>query len=151
MLVSADVGDLGQEVRRLFEELNRRRPDRRPLVSGECMPLQDVFETEQTIEIVIDVPGVSAETCRVLIKSGVVLVVGEKERPEPTHGPASFHLVERDFGRFARAVRVHAAIDAARARARLRDGELRIILPKVTERRGREILVAIDAEPAPPV
>jgi HSP20 family protein len=151
MLVSADVGDLGQEVRRLFEELNRRRPDRRPLVSGECMPLQDVFETEQTIEIVIDVPGVSAETFRVLIKSGVVLVVGEKERPEPTHGPASFHLVERDFGRFARAVRVHAAIDAARARARLRDGELRIILPKVTERRGREILVAIDAEPAPPV
>jgi HSP20 family protein len=151
MLVSTDVGDLGQEVRRLFEELNRRRPDRRPLVSGECMPLQDVFETEQSIEIVIDLPGVSADGCRVLIKSGVVLVVGEKERPEAAHGPASFHLVERDFGRFARAVRVHAAVDAARARARLKDGELRIILPKLPERRGRELLVSIETEPAPPV
>jgi HSP20 family protein len=151
MLVSTDVGDLGQEVRRLFEELNRRRPDRRPLVSGECMPLQDVFETERTIEIVLDVPGVTSECCRVMIKSGVVLVVGEKERPEPTHGPASFHLVERDFGRFARAVRVHAAVDAAKARARLKDGELRIILPKITERRGREVLVSIDTDPAPPV
>jgi HSP20 family protein len=151
MLVSADVGDLGQEVHKLFDELNRRRPDRRPLVSGECMPLQDVFETEQTIEIVIDVPGVTADGCRVMIKSGVVLVVGEKERPEPVHGPASFHLVERDFGRFARAVRVHAAVDAARARARLKDGELRIILPKLAERRGREILVSIDVGPAPPV
>jgi HSP20 family protein len=152
MLVSTDVGDLGQEVRRLFEDLARRRPDRRHMVSGECMPLLDVFETERTIEIVLDVPGVTVEGCRIMIKSGVVLVVGEKERPEPSRGPASFHLVERDFGRFARAVRVHAAVDAAKARARLREGELRIILPKIAEQRGREILVAIDTETseAPP-
>src|SRR5688572_13601941 len=100
MLVSTDVGDLGQEVRRLFEDLARRRPDRRHMVSGECMPLLDVLETERTIEIVLDVPGVTVEGCRIMIKSGVVLVVGEKERPEPARGPASFHLVERDFGRF---------------------------------------------------
>ena len=38
-----------------------------------------------------------------------MLIVGEKERPDLTkRGPASFHLVERDFGRFARAVRVNA-------------------------------------------
>jgi HSP20 family protein len=148
MLISMDVGDLGQEVRRLFEELSRRRPERRHMVSGECMPLQDVFETERTIEIVLDLPGVTVESCRVLIKSGVVLVVGEKERPEPAHGPASFHLVERDFGRFARAVRVHAAVDATKAHARLRDGELRIILPKMQDRRGREILVAIETDAA---
>jgi HSP20 family protein len=152
MLVSTDVGDLGQEVRRLFEDLARRRPHRRHMVSGECMPLLDVFETERTIEIVLDVPGVTVEGCRIMIKSGVVLVVGEKERPEPSRGPASFHLVERDFGRFARAVRVHAAVDAAKARARLREGELRIILPKIAEQRGREILVTIDTETseAPP-
>ncbi len=115
-------------------------------MSGECLPLQDVYETERTIEIVLDVPGVPAETVRVLIKAGVVLVVGEKDRPEPTHGPASFHLVERDFGRFARAVRVHAAIDASKTRARLKDGELRIVLPKVTERRGREIIITIETD-----
>jgi HSP20 family protein len=146
MLISMDVGDLGQEVRRLFEELGRRRPERRHLISGECMPLQDVFETERTIEIVLDLPGVTIDSCRVLIKAGVVLVVGEKERPEPAHGPASFHLVERDFGRFARAVRIHAAVDAAKARARLKDGELRIVLPKMTERRGRDIAVTIETD-----
>ena len=144
MLVSTDVGDMGQEVRRLFEDLVKRRADRRHMVSGECLPLLDVYETDRSIEIVLDVPGVPVEGCRIMIKSGVVLVVGEKERPEPSRGPASFHLVERDFGRFARAVRVHAAIDASKARARLREGELRIILPKVAERRGREVLVSID-------
>ena len=151
MLVSTDVGDLGQEVRRLFEDLARRRPERRQMVSGECQPLQDVFETDRTIEIVLDVPGVPVEGCRIMIKSGVVLVVGEKERPEPPGGPASFHLVERDFGRFARAVRVHTAIDAAKVRARLKDGELRIILPKLPDRRGREFVVAIESGTAPPV
>lgn len=149
MLVSTDVGNLGNEVRRLFEDLARRQPDRRPMVSGECLPLQDVYETERTIELVLDVPGVAPDGCRILIKAGVVLVVGEKERPEPYGGPASFHLVERDFGRFARAVRVHAAIDAANARARMKDGELRIILPKQQERRGREILVSIESDAAP--
>ena len=146
LLVSADVGDLGQEVRRLFEDLARRRPDRRHMVSGECLPLQDVFETDRTIEIVLDVPGVTLEGCRVMVKNGVVLIVGEKERPEPAHGPASFHLVERDFGRFARAIRIHAAVDASKTRARLKDGELRIILPKVQERRGREIMVMVDTD-----
>ena len=151
LLISTDVGDLGQEVRRLFDDLSRRRPDRRHMVSGECMPLLDVFETERTIEIVLDVPGLAADGMRILIKSGVVLVVGEKERPEPTlRTPASFHLVERDFGRFARAIRIHAAIDASNAKARLKDGELRVILTKLTERRGREILVPINSEPPTP-
>ena len=144
LLVSTDVGDLSHEVRRLFEDLARNRPDRRPIVSGECLPLQDVYETDRTIEIVLDLPGVTLDGCRVMIKAGVVLVVGEKERPNITRGPASYHLVERDFGRFARAVRVHAAIDASNTRARIKDGELRIVLPKQQERRGRELLVAID-------
>jgi HSP20 family protein len=145
MLVSTDVGDLDHEVRRLFEDLARRRPNRRRMASGECLPLLDVFETDRTIEIVLDVPGVDAGGIRILIKSGVVVVVGEKERPEPEGGPGSFHLVERDFGRFARAIRVNVPIDAARAHARLRDGELRIVLPKLQERRGQEFLVSIDS------
>jgi HSP20 family protein len=151
LLISTDVGDLGQEVRRLFDDLSRRRPDRRHVVSGECMPLLDAFETDRTIEIVLDVPGLTADSVRILIKSGVVLIVGEKERPEPAQrAPASFHLVERDFGRFARAVRIHAAFDGSNARARIKDGELRVILSKVQERRGREILVAVESDPAPP-
>jgi HSP20 family protein len=145
MLVSTDVGDLGHEVRRLFEDLAKRRPERRHVVSGECLPLLDVLETDKHIEIVLDVPGVVADGLRIMIKAGVVVIVGEKERPEPTlKGPASFHLVERDFGRFARAIRVHAAFDASQAHARLRDGELRLTLPKIQERRGKEFIIPID-------
>lgn len=145
-----DPADLAQDVHRLFEDLVRRRPDRRHVVSGECMPVVDVFETERTVEIVLDLPGVAADALRVLIKSGVVLIVGEKERPVLSKNmPASFHLVERDFGRFARAVRIACAVDAGQARARLAQGELRVVLPRREERRSQGTLIPIDTATAP--
>lgn len=140
---STDAPDLTHDVRRLFEEL-ARRPERRGPVTGECSPVLDVLETEQALEILVDVPGMSPDSLRVLIKNGIVLVVGEKERAEPPRTPTSYHLVERDFGRFARAVRMHVAVNASDARARLSHGELRIVLPKIAERRGLEIRVPIE-------
>jgi len=142
--------DLSQDVQRLLEDVARRRPDRRHVVAGECMPVVDVFETDKTVEIVLDLPGVSPDAVRILFKSGVLLIVGEKERPDLTkRGPASFHLVERDFGRFARAVRINAAIDGAQARARMANGELRVVLPRITDRRGAGMLVPIESSTAP--
>jgi len=141
-----DSADLSQDVVRLFEDLARRRPDRRHVVAGECMPVIDVFETDRTVEIVLDLPGVAADALRILVKSGVVLIVGEKERPVLSKNtPASFHLVERDFGRFARAVRIAGAVDAGQVRARLFQGELHVVLPRRDERRGQGTLVPIDS------
>lgn len=145
-----DAQALAEDVGRLFEELATGRPDQRPLVAGECAPLLDVLETDRAIEVVLDVPGISADSLRVLVKQGIVLVVGEKARSEPAlRRPASFHLVERDFGRFARAVRVHVAVDASQAAAHLAQGELRIVLPKIGERRGQGIPVPVIATATP--
>jgi HSP20 family protein len=145
--ISSDVGDVSADVRRLFEELARQRPERRHQITGECLPLLDVFETHEAINLLLDVPGVSAANMRVLVKAGVVIIAGEKDRPDQSaRGSASYHLVERDFGRFARAVRVHVAIDAAGASATLRDGELRVRLPKIEERRGRGIMVPVSTD-----
>lgn len=142
--------DLSADVHRLLEGLARGRADRRHVVAGECMPVVDVFETETTVEIVVDLPGVAADAIRILFKSGVLLIVGEKDRPDLSkRGPASFHLVERDFGRFARAVRINAAIDGAQARARLANGELRVVLPRIPERRGSGLLVPIESASTP--
>ncbi len=142
--ISTDVGDVSADVRRLFEELARQRPERRHQITGECLPLLDVFETHDALDLLLDLPGVAPSNIRVLVKGGVVIIAGEKDRPDQSaRGSASFHLVERDFGRFARAVRIHVAIDAARASASLSNGELRVRLPKIEERRGRGLLVPV--------
>ena len=142
--------DLAQDVQRLLDDLAKGRPDRRHVVTGECMPVVDVFETDKTVKIVLDLPGVAPDAVRVLIKAGVLLVVGEKERPDLSkRGPASFHLVERDFGRFARAVRINTAIDGSQAKARLVNGELRVVVPRIVDRRGGGLLVPIETATTP--
>jgi len=141
-LSADDPRELAEDVRRLFDELERSRDE---TCRGECTPALDVVETADAFEIIVDLPGVAADSVRVLLKTGTVVVVGEKD-PPPSRADARFHMVERSFGRFARAVRLTGAVDAAGTRARLSDGELRIVMPKVTERRGREIRVEIETD-----
>ena len=83
----------------------------------------------------------------IVVAQNTVLVTGDKRPPACEHcGEAAFHVAERVFGRFTRAVKLSGAFDVAAAGARLRDGELRVRLPRIDERRGREhrIPVRID-------
>jgi HSP20 family protein len=136
LLPSTETADLADDIRELFDELSRTLERAQRVYSGECHPALDVFETDEAIEVCVDVAGVPAAALRVLFRTGVLLVVGEKA-PAPTTAEQTFHLVERTFGRFARAVRVTGAFDVEKCRATLREGELLIVLPKIDDRRGR--------------
>jgi HSP20 family protein len=94
--------------------------------------------------VAVDLPGVDSAAVRVLMKGDALLIAGEKT-PRRGRVESSFHLVERGFGRFARSVRLGRACDPANARARLVDGELRISIPKMAERRGRTIKIEVQA------
>ena len=135
--------DLGEEARRLFDLLEREHAAG---MAGECVPPLDVIETDTTVEIVVDLPGVPAEDVQVVFGKGVIVIGGRKLPPGCEHGDAAFHLAERAFGGFARAVRLTGAFDAGRATATLAAGELRIVLPRIEERRGRELRIPVTAQ-----
>lgn len=140
VVLPSEVGEFADEIRRVFLELGRTfGPDS---LAGECAPPIDVFETDEAVEMTVDLPGVDLAAVHVLAKGDAVLVVGEKAARRGG-ADSSFHLVERGFGRFARLVRLGRACDASDARATLRNGELRITIPKIAERRGRTISVPI--------
>jgi HSP20 family protein len=146
ILLSSEVRDLTDEVSRLFEDLDRTLGASRRTPVGHCTPVLDVQDTPDALEVVVDLPGVTREGVRVLIKNATLIVAGEKPWPYPDgRGDATFHLVERSFGRFARAVTLDGAVDAGRARAVLGGGELRVSVPKLDERRGKDILVPVAA------
>jgi len=145
LLPSAEVGDLAEDVREIFDELaTTLRADQRAY-SGECHPALDVFETDAAVEIVMDVSGLSADALRVVFRAGVVLIAGEKA-PPVAREPQTFHLVEREFGRFARAVRVSGAFDVHAGQATMRDGELTVVVPKRPDRRGRSHRIEIRSD-----
>jgi HSP20 family protein len=138
--IPSELGDFSEEVRRVFLELGRAFGSES--LAGECMPAVDVYETDDTLEIAVDLPGVDPAALRILGKGDSVLVAGEKVARR-VRGESSFHLVERGYGRFARVVRLARACDTARARATISAGELRISVPKITDRRGRAIPITV--------
>jgi HSP20 family protein len=136
-LIPADeASELADDIRELFEDLARSLDRGLRAYSGKCHPSLDVLETDSSVEVTVDVAGVPTAAIRVLYRAGVLLIAGEKAptRPAPDQ---TFHLLEREFGRFARAVRLEGAFDVPTAHAALRDGELIIVLPKRDERRER--------------
>ncbi len=136
VVLTPEVGEFAEEVLQAFNDLPATPDGASPI--GECSPAVDVTETEQAIHITVDVPGVRPTSIRVVVKGSAVLIVGEKA-PRRRIGAASFHLVERDFGRFVRLVRFTAPCESGRAVATLRAGELHVELPKRPDRRGRPI------------
>lgn len=113
-----------------------------PSTAGECAPPIDVVERADRVEITMDLPGVSAQSIRVVFASDTVIVAGRKS-PHVCERSVAFHLAERTFGRFARAIALTGAFDAGRATAFLSAGELRVVLPRIDERRGREIPIEV--------
>jgi HSP20 family protein len=109
----------------------------------ECTPPMDVVDTPGGLEVRLDLPGVSASQIEIVCADGVLLITGQKLPAACEHGDAGFHMAERAFGRFARAIQIDGAFDVGRATASLTAGELRVVLPRLEERRGAHIRIPI--------
>lgn len=141
-LLLNDAADLAEDARRLLLELDRDVPGAES-ATAECRPLLDVVETADRVEVVVDIPGVAPEALRVAVRRNTVLVVGVKLGAKSLEAARRFHLAERSYGRFARAVRLTGAIDATRAEATASNGQLRVTLPRIEDRRGAVIAIPV--------
>jgi len=139
------VGHIFFDRRDAGEDLQRRfvRFELAPNQSADDHPPMDVLETETGIEIVLDLPGIAPEAVSISSQHDTVVIAGTKG-PTRCQGHVAFHLAERGFGRFRRSVTIGRAFDASRARATLIAGELRVVLPRIDDRRGRPIPIRID-------
>jgi HSP20 family protein len=137
----SEIGEFAEDVRQVFRELGRAFGSES--LAGECAPLIDVYETDDTLEITVDLPGVDTGAVRVIAKGDSVLIAGEKAARRARR-ESSFHLVERGYGRFARVVRLGRSCNTAHARATLLHGELRVSVPKIPEQRGRAIPITVN-------
>jgi len=80
---------------------------------------------------------------RVAIRRSTLLIVGAKNTP-PADSDTRYHLAERSYGRFARAVRLLGTVDATHARCVATAGELRVILPRIEDRRGTMLQIPVE-------
>jgi HSP20 family protein len=121
-----------------------RMLDSRDTVPAGWAPPMDVIERPDRLDIQLDVPGVPLESIRVAVRAGSLVISGDKPSAACCTG-AAFHVAERACGRFSRAIPLRLAFDASQIQATLRQGELRIVVPRIEERRGREIQIPVVA------
>jgi HSP20 family protein len=102
-------------------------------------PSVDIFENENSITVLADLPGVKAGDLRIDLRESALTLTGPVTPPE---GPKELNVLrEYQTGTFLRQFTLSETIDQAKIDAKLTDGVLRLELPKVERARPRQISV----------
>ncbi len=104
-------------------------------------PAVDIFETDREITMLADMPGVKAKELEIDLHDNVLTIDGEVESPE---GENEVDIIrEYRTGRYYRQFALSQVIDQSKIDAQLKDGVLRLTLPKVKEATPRKITVKV--------
>jgi HSP20 family protein len=104
------------------------------------VPPANVAETEENVEVTVELPGMKPEEVHVEFKNGELWISGERKAETEEKGKA-FHRVERSYGEFRRVIPMPAAVNEEKIEAEYREGVLRITVPKTEESKPRHIRV----------
>ena len=100
------------------------------------VPLADIKETDDSIVVRMDLPGVDKKDVEISVTDDELRVIA-KRQAEAEIEEKGYHKRERSCARFERTVKVPVAVKSEEAKARLVDGVLEVTLPKelVTSRK----------------
>jgi HSP20 family protein len=103
------------------------------------MPNVDIFETEDALTVVLEMPGVDRDHIGIGVDNGVLTVegsidFGKYEGLEPVYS-------EYNVGPYRRSFRISNQIDQDKISAEMRDGVIKLVLPKAEEAKPRKIEV----------
>lgn len=100
----------------------------------------EVVESENDITVKLEAPGMEADDFEIQAINDILVVRGEKHT-QREEGYGRYHVMERAYGYFERAIPLPASVNEDGARATYRRGVLRITLPKTAAARRRRIEV----------
>jgi HSP20 family protein len=100
---------------------------------GEFKPRIDVRESDNSLIIDAELPGVAEDDLDVQISDNMLTIRGEKRSEKKEEKGEEYHYVERTYGSFARSIPLPFDIDPDAVDAVFKDGILKLTLPKPPE------------------
>ena len=100
------------------------RMEQRPLFA----PRTDIFETEKSLVVVADMPGVDENSVEVVLEQNVLTLRGRVSPQTPENHRLAYQ--EYEVGDFERSFEVSEHIDRDNIVATVKHGVLRVTLPK---------------------
>ena len=132
--------ELQEQINRLFED--NRSPGPNGIFEQAFSPALDVTESPDAYELECDLPGIEIGDIDISIAGNVLTLKGEKKKGGKRDATRVFREEVRG-GRFQRTLQLPLAVDAEKIEAVLRDGVLRVTLPKREELKPRQIAVKV--------
>lgn len=136
---SLSIIDLKQMKNEIDTILDRIIKNREQKLEQESIffPNLDIIESDEKLKINIELPGVNKKDIEITYYKNHLEIKGIKYRKKQAQKDLKFLRIERSFGEFIEIIEVPKAINAKLSEAYLKNGILTIVLPKVSEKRGR--------------
>jgi HSP20 family protein len=101
------------------------------------LPVTDIFETDQALTVILEMPGVRKEDVDVSIENDVLTIEGridfsKYEGLQPVY-------TEYNVGNYVRSFEISSKIDQSKISAVLKDGVMTLVLPKAEKAKPRKI------------
>lgn len=140
---SADLFTVGNRISRLLNDaFGGQDWQYRDSVSAAWVPPVDIFEDQDAIRIMAEVPGVRPQDVKISLEGNVLSLHGQKQQVAEER-TERVHRYERTYGVFERTFSLPASVDAGKIKASYEHGVLTITLPKMEQARPREIQVEV--------
>ena len=100
------------------------------------LPVADIFETDQALKVVVEMPGVAKENVDVGVDNDVLTITGridlsKYEGLQPVY-------TEYNIGNYSRSFQISGKVDQDGIKAELKDGVMTLVLPKSERAKPRE-------------
>ncbi|UCG11274.1 MAG: Hsp20/alpha crystallin family protein [Deltaproteobacteria bacterium] len=106
------------------------------------MPAVDIFESGDVITLLADVPGVSSDRINIDVREDQLTITAEID-PQKSE-EERYLLHEYETGMYQRAFSLSDRVDQSKISATMKDGVLRLDLPKAEKAKPRRIEVKTD-------
>ncbi len=93
---------------------------------GAWSPAVDIYESDKEFVVEAELPDVGEKDLSITLKENTLIIAGERKPA----GAMRYHRVERVYGPFRRSFALPANVLENKIRADLKDGILKIIIPK---------------------
>lgn len=125
-----------RDMRRLYNEMNQMVE--RGTVGGPEFPAFNAYANQDGVVLTAELPGVKSEDLDISVHRDAVTVSGERQGTDEAKG---YHRRERPQGRFVRTLPLAFMVDPDRVAAAMKDGVLRLELPRAEGDKPRRISV----------
>ncbi len=135
---------LQREIDQVFRDFTRGMPALTEPRNAMMAIDLNVAETDKTVEVTAEIPGVDIKDIDVQLKDGVLTIRGEK-KSEKEEKDKNYHLVERSYGMFERSFDLPVEVWADKVEASFDKGVLKVVLPKAPEAQAKVQKIAVKA------